>query len=111
MIKGGQKLSFESRFEGVDFTDVRYDQVAKAMGCYGERVESPAEIKPALKRAIDSHLPAVLDVMVNRDIHLVPPDLGLILSIWLEGVKAPKIEAPEKEMEVAERAPAEAEEA
>ncbi|WXG47375.1 MAG: thiamine pyrophosphate-binding protein [Candidatus Atabeyarchaeum deiterrae] len=111
MIKGGQKLSFESRFEGVDFTDVRYDQVAKAMGCYGERVESPTEIKPALKRAVDSHLPAVLDVMVNRDIHLVPPDLGLILSIWLEGVKAPKIEAPEKEMEVAERAPAEAEEA
>lgn len=109
MIKGGQKLSFESRFEGVDLTDIRYDQVAKAMGCYGERVEDPNEIKPALKRAVDSGRPAVLDVVVNKDIHLIPPDLGLILSIWLEGVKPPKIEMP-KEEQIAEEAP-EAEEA
>jgi acetolactate synthase-1/2/3 large subunit len=111
MIKGGQKLSFESRFEGVDLYDVRYDQVAKSMGCYGERVEAPADIKPALKRAVESGLPAVLDILVNKDIHLLPPDLGLILSIWLEGVKAPKIELQPQEGEVAERAPAEAEEA
>lgn len=109
MIKGGQKLSFESRFEGVDLTDVRYDQIAKAMGCYGERVEDPNELKPALKRAVDSGMPAVLDVIVNKDIHLIPPDLGLILSIWLEGVKPPKIEMP-KEEQIAEEAP-EAEEA
>lgn len=109
MIKGGQKLSFESRFEGVDLTDVRYDQVAKAMGCYGERVEDPAELKSALKRAADSGMPAVLDVIVNKDIHMLPPDLGLILSIWLEGVKPPKIEVP-KEEQIAEEAP-EAEEA
>jgi acetolactate synthase-1/2/3 large subunit len=109
MIKGGQKLSFESRFEGVDLTDVRYDQVAKAMGCYGERVEDPAELKSALKRAADSGMPAVLDVIVNKDIHMLPPDLGLILSIWLEGVKPPKIEVP-KEERIAEEAP-EAEEA
>jgi acetolactate synthase-1/2/3 large subunit len=109
MIKGGQKLSFESRFEGVDLTDVRYDQIAKAMGCYGERVEDPNELKPALKRAVDSGMPAVLDVIVNRDIHLIPPDLGLILSIWLEGVKPPKIEVS-KEEQIAEEVP-EAEEA
>jgi acetolactate synthase-1/2/3 large subunit len=109
MIKGGQKLSFESRFEGVDLTDIRYDQIAKAMGCYGERVEDPNEIKPALKRAVDSGMPAVLDIIVNRDIHLVPPDLGLILSIWLEGVKPPKIEEL-KEEEIIQQA-SEAEEA
>jgi acetolactate synthase-1/2/3 large subunit len=109
MIKGGQKLSFESRFEGVDLTDIRYDQIAKAMGCYGERVDEPNEIKPALKRAVDSGMPAVIDIIVNKDIHLVPPDLGLILSIWLEGVKAPKIEEL-KEEQIAQGAP-EAEEA
>jgi acetolactate synthase-1/2/3 large subunit len=109
MIKGGQKLSFESRYEGVDLTDIRYDQVAKAMGCYGERIEDPNEIKSALKRAVDSGLPAVLDVIVNKDVHLTPPDLGLILSIWLEGVKPPKIESP-KEEQIAQETP-EAEEA
>nr|MDO8132942.1 thiamine pyrophosphate-binding protein [Candidatus Njordarchaeum guaymaensis] len=110
MIKGSQKMAMESRFIGVDLTDVRYDQVAKAMGCYGERVEDPTELKPALKRAVSSGLPAVLDVIVNKDINLIPPDLALINSIWLEGVKPPKVEVPSKEAEIAERAPAEAEE-
>ncbi|HIE28022.1 TPA: thiamine pyrophosphate-binding protein [Candidatus Poribacteria bacterium] len=40
--------------------------VAQAFGAYGERVEKPEEIKPALKRAFDSKKTSVLDVMVNR---------------------------------------------
>ncbi|MEE8373875.1 MAG: thiamine pyrophosphate-binding protein [Dehalococcoidia bacterium] len=86
MIKGGQKLVYKGRYCGVDFTDARYDKLAEALGCYGERVTEPAEIRPALQRAVDSGLPAVLDVMVDTDIHLVPPDLAMLDSIWMEGV-------------------------
>jgi acetolactate synthase-1/2/3 large subunit len=111
MIKGGQKMAMESRFLGVDFNEVRYDQIAQAMGCYGERVEDPNEIRPALKRAVESGQPAVLDVKVNKEIHMNPPDLGLVISIWHEGVRPPKIEAQAREEEVAERASAEVEEA
>jgi acetolactate synthase-1/2/3 large subunit len=85
MIKGGQKLVYEGRYCGVDFTDARYDRLADALGCYGERVTEPAQIKPALQRAADSGLPAVLDVIVDVDVHLVPPDLVVLDSVWMEG--------------------------
>ncbi|MFB0562417.1 MAG: thiamine pyrophosphate-binding protein [Candidatus Lokiarchaeia archaeon] len=98
MIKGGQKLAFEERYIGVDFTDVRYDLVAQAMGCFGERVTEPKEIRPALERAVKSNKPAVLDVVVDREANLVPPDLAMINAIWLEGVEMPTVEekVPEK---------------
>jgi acetolactate synthase-1/2/3 large subunit len=99
MIKGGQKASFGERYIGVDFTDVRYDLVAQAMGCYGERVEEPGEIRPALQRAVKSNKPAVLDIVIDQEANLSPPELGMILSIWLEGVEPPKVE------EVAEEKP------
>jgi acetolactate synthase-1/2/3 large subunit len=86
MIKGGQKLFCEERYIGVDFTDIRYDKLAEAMGCYGERVIDPAEIRPALQRAADSGLPAVLDVKVDVDVHTSPAELAFLLGdIWMEG--------------------------
>jgi acetolactate synthase-1/2/3 large subunit len=45
--------------------DVRYDRYAESLGAYGELVTEPEEIKPALKRAFDSGLPAVLDVRTD----------------------------------------------
>jgi acetolactate synthase-1/2/3 large subunit len=86
MIKGGQKLVYKERYCGVDFTDTRYDKLAEAMGCYGERITEPADLRPALQRAADSGLPAVLDVIVDTDVHLVPPDLAMLDAIWMEGV-------------------------
>jgi acetolactate synthase-1/2/3 large subunit len=86
MIKGCQQLAYEGRYCGVDFTDARYDKLAEALGCYGERVTEPSQIRPALQRAVDSGLPAVLDVVVDVDIHIVPPDLAVLGSIWGEGL-------------------------
>ena len=45
--------------------DMRYDKYAESMGAYGEIVTEPEEIKPALQRAFDSGLPAVLDVRTD----------------------------------------------
>jgi acetolactate synthase-1/2/3 large subunit len=86
MIKGAQKLVYDERYCGVDFTDVRYDKMAEAMGCYGERVTEPDQIRPALQRAVESGQPAVLDVLMDPEIHLVPPDLAILDSIWGEGL-------------------------
>jgi acetolactate synthase-1/2/3 large subunit len=85
MIKAGQGALFEGRSVGVDFTDVRYDELARAMGCFGERVEDPDEIGPALKRATDSGLPAVLDVMIDAEANLTPMELQVLTGLWLEG--------------------------
>jgi len=85
MIKGGQKLVYDERYIGVDLSDARYDKLAEALGCYGERVTEPGQIRPALQRALDSGLPAVLDVVVDVDVHLVPPDLVVLDGLWMEG--------------------------
>ncbi len=102
MVKGTQKLMFKERYIGVDFTDVRYDQVARAMGCYGERVTSPDMIRPALERAVASGLPAVIDVIVDKNIHLVPPDLETLGVVWMEGLEPPEREIIEEEVEEVE---------
>jgi len=90
MIKGGQKLVYDERYIGVDFSDARYDELAKALGCYGERITEPAQIRPALQRAADSGLPAVLDVIVDTEVHLVPPDLEVLDGLWMEGCEPPR---------------------
>lgn len=48
--------------------DVRYDKYAESLGAYGELVTESRQIKPALKRAFNSGLPAVLDVRVDPNV-------------------------------------------
>ncbi len=48
--------------------DTRYDKYAESLGAYGELVTEPTEIKPALQRAFDSGLPAVLDVRTDPSV-------------------------------------------
>ena len=62
-----------------------FNLMAEAMGCYGEQVTEPEQIVPALRRAVESGLPAVLDVVVDREIHGFPPDLEVLDAIWMEG--------------------------
>jgi acetolactate synthase-1/2/3 large subunit len=44
-----------------------YAQVAEAMGCLGIRVERPADLRPALERALGAERPALLDVITDID--------------------------------------------
>ncbi len=90
MIKAGQKAVCGSRYYGVDFLDARYDRIAEAMGCYGERVEEPDEIESALQRAVASGKPAVIDVIIDGSVHLDPPDFTTVAAIWLEGCEMPE---------------------
>jgi acetolactate synthase-1/2/3 large subunit len=89
MIKTGQKGLYGGRYVGVDFADIRYDKIAEAMGCFGKRIENPKDIKPALEEAKQSGLPAVLDVIIDPDTNLTPPDFESVAAIWLEGCHLP----------------------
>jgi acetolactate synthase-1/2/3 large subunit len=46
----------------------RYDQVVQALGCHGELVERPAELKPALERAFSAGAPALVNVLTDPDV-------------------------------------------
>jgi acetolactate synthase-1/2/3 large subunit len=45
----------------------RYDKVVEALGGYGEMVQRPEEIRPALERAFKSGLPACINVICDPD--------------------------------------------
>ncbi len=61
--------------------DVRYDRYAQSLGAYGEMVTEIEDIKPALQRAFDSGLPAVVDVRTD------PAVLGFANYKTVEGRK------------------------
>jgi acetolactate synthase-1/2/3 large subunit len=43
----------------------RYDEVAAALGCHGELVSEPAELRPALERAFAAGGPALVNVLTD----------------------------------------------
>ena len=45
--------------------ETRYDKVVEALGGHGELVRTPEELKPALKRAFESGLPSVVNVLTD----------------------------------------------
>jgi acetolactate synthase-1/2/3 large subunit len=46
----------------------RYDLVAEALGCHGELVSTPAELRPALDRAVQSARPALVNVLTDPSV-------------------------------------------
>jgi acetolactate synthase-1/2/3 large subunit len=44
---------------------IRYDKMVEALGGYGELVERPEDIRPALERAFASGLPACINVLID----------------------------------------------
>jgi acetolactate synthase-1/2/3 large subunit len=64
-----QKEHYGGRTFAVDYNDVDFAALARVFGAHGERVEDPAALLPALKRALDSGKPAVVDVVIDPDFH------------------------------------------
>jgi len=64
-----QKELYGGRYFAVDYGDIDFGALAKAFGAHGERVTQPAEVLPAIKRALASGLPAVVDVVIHQDSH------------------------------------------
>jgi len=62
MITHGQQRLGPDRVVGTHLGFVRYDKMVEALGGYGEAVEKPEDIRPALERAFASGLPACINV-------------------------------------------------
>jgi acetolactate synthase I/II/III large subunit len=46
----------------------RYDEVVRALGCHGELVSEPAQLRPALERALQSGKPALVNVLTDPSV-------------------------------------------
>jgi acetolactate synthase I/II/III large subunit len=54
-------------YESTLLNRTRYDKVVEALGGYGELVERPEQLRPALERAAASGKPACVNVMIRQD--------------------------------------------
>ncbi len=48
-----------------EFNDFDHAAIARAMGCVGIRVDDPAQLRPAIKEALASRKPVVIDVVTS----------------------------------------------
>jgi acetolactate synthase I/II/III large subunit len=62
-----QKELYGGRLFGVDYNDVDFAALARVFGAFGERVTEPSAVLPAIQRALDSGLPAVVDVLIDQN--------------------------------------------
>jgi len=58
-----------------DLGEIAWDDVARSMGARGERVASPDELGPALRRCLEAGRCAVVHVDVDPNVHLMAPGL------------------------------------
>ena len=63
-VVGSAKGRIEPENQGRGFDFVKF---AEACGTTGERVTDPKEIKPAFRRAVDSGMPYVIDIVIERE--------------------------------------------
>jgi len=69
MIKHGMEHVFGAdRMVGCDLPPRNYEKVVEALGGYGELVEEPSEIGPAIERAFASGKPACVNVLTNPNV-------------------------------------------
>jgi acetolactate synthase-1/2/3 large subunit len=79
-IKGGQETFF-GRTAWTDFMtpdgsiySPAFDDIGRAFGLHAERVEDPAGVEPAVRRALASGGPSLVLVKVDRDLAAAGPD-------------------------------------
>jgi acetolactate synthase-1/2/3 large subunit len=78
MSAHGQDLIYgPGRRMVTQLSPTRYDLAAAGFGCHAEHVVEPAELGPALRRALDSGLPACVNVMTDPSV-IAPVTLAMV---------------------------------
>jgi pyruvate dehydrogenase (quinone) len=70
-MKAAGMLDFGTELVATDFS-----KIAAAIGMLGLRAETPEQVKPMITQALSHDGPALVDVAVNRQELLIPPDLN-----------------------------------
>jgi len=73
MVRQWQELFFERRYSATIIEDsVDFVKLAEAYGALGLRVKEPEDVKAALKEAVDSGRPCIIDFIVERTENVSP---------------------------------------
>jgi acetolactate synthase-1/2/3 large subunit len=78
MSAHGQELMYgKDRRVVTDLAPTRYDLAAEGFGCHAEHVVEPADLVPALRRALESGRPACVNVMTDPSV-ISPVTLAMV---------------------------------
>jgi acetolactate synthase-1/2/3 large subunit len=78
MSAHGQDLIFGTGHRMVtDLAPTRYDLAAAGFGCHAEHVERPADLAPALQRALAAGKPACVNVMTDASV-IAPVTIAMV---------------------------------
>ena len=79
VVMNNNSLAFEYHMQKIiyhdvvpevnDFLNIDYGAVARAFGAYGEKVSKPEDVEGALRRALDSGRPAVVDLAIDKEVY------------------------------------------
>jgi len=73
MVKQWQDIFYQKRRSAVSLGKVPdFVKLAEAYGAWGDRAARPSEIAPKLREALKSGKPAVLDIPIDPDEHVLP---------------------------------------
>lgn len=69
-IKTFHRMAFPDRLVATDLGVRPYHEMVRGLGGHGEFVDDPAEIRPALERAVESGLPALVNVHIAETVRM-----------------------------------------
>jgi len=69
-IKAIHRMLYPDRMVGADLGIRPYHDLVAALGGYGEFVDDPKELRPALERAADSGVPALVNVHIAEQLRM-----------------------------------------
>ena len=73
MVRQWQTLFYQGHYSQTVFEDkVDYCKVAEALGCTAIRVTKKSEVVPALKKALKSKTPVLIDCIIEEDDKVFP---------------------------------------
>lgn len=72
MVRQWQELFYDHRYSFTELPSVDFVKIAKAYGIDGIKVETCEDVRPALKTAIETDAPFVLDFRIEREENVFP---------------------------------------
>jgi acetolactate synthase-1/2/3 large subunit len=72
MVRQWQELFYDRRYSFTELPPVEFVKIANAYGIDGVKVESPDEVMPALRAALDCDGPFVMDFRIEREENVFP---------------------------------------
>ena len=72
MVRQWQEFFYDKRYSETKLTEINFVKLADAFGAYGIRVDRPSEVAPAIREAIETPKPVIIDFRVAPEENVFP---------------------------------------